>query len=127
MFIIPEEFASFMVVLSGEQGRQWVERLPELLARYEERWQLKIGAPFSNLSYHYVAPAVRADGTEAVLKAGLTDEFPSQPLALQICGGHGMVRLLEFEERDGIMLMERLRPGTTLRQVEEDEHATFIA
>src|SRR2546430_411388 len=116
-----------MVVLSGERGRRWVEDLPQLLAAYEERWQVKIGAPFSNLSFHYVAPAVRADGSEAVLKTGLTDEFPRQPRALQIYDGCGMVRLLEFEEQDAIMLMERLKPGTTLRAVEDDELATSIA
>lgn len=123
VFIIPEKFASFMIELAGEEGRAWLERLPAILAACEERWDLKIQAPVANLSFNYVAPARLADGTEVMLKAGLTDEFPSQPLALQHFAGHGMVRLLAYDEHDKVMLMERLKPGRSLRAVESDEAA----
>jgi streptomycin 6-kinase len=59
----------------------------------------------------------------AKVKGGMTDEFPAQPLALRICDGHGMERLLAYDEGDSIMLMERLSPGTTLRQMRNDAHA----
>lgn len=127
MFIIPEDFASFMEELSGEEGRAWLDRLPTILADCEERWNLTIGAPVGNLSYNYVAPAVLADGTEVMVKTGLTDEFPSQPEALRHFDGHGMVRLLAYDEHDEVMLLERLKPGTTLRTVEDDEAAITVA
>ena len=56
----------------------WLDRLPAMLAACEERWNLTIGAPVGNLSFNYVAPAVLNDGTEVMVKTGLTDEFPSQ-------------------------------------------------
>ena len=90
-----------MIELFGEEGRDWLDRLPAMLAACEERWNLTIGAPVGNLSFNYVAPAVRADGTEVMLKAGLTDEFPSQPEALRHFNGHGMVQLLELTNRPG--------------------------
>ena len=127
MFTIPEYFADFMVKLAGEEGRAWLEQLPGILAACSERWKVKIGAPVRNLSFNYVAPAVRADGSEAMVKVGLTDEFPSQPEALRHFGGHGMVQLLAYDERGEAMLMERLRPGTSLRAVEDDEAAISAA
>jgi streptomycin 6-kinase len=127
LFIIPEDFARFMLELFGEEGRAWLDRLPAILAACEERWNLTIGVPVGNLSFNYVAPAVLVDGTEVVLKTGLTDEFPSQPEALRHFDGHGMTQLLAFDEHDAAMLMERLKPGTSLRAVEDDEAAISAA
>jgi streptomycin 6-kinase len=127
LFIIPEDFARFMLTLFGEEGRAWLDRLPSILATCEERWNLRIGAPVGNLSFNYVAPAVLADGTEVMVKTGLTDEFPSQPEALRRFDGHGMVQLLAYDEHHAVMLMERLKPGTSLRAIEDDEAATEAA
>ncbi len=127
MFIIPEDFARFMIKLSGEEGRAWLDHLPTILSTCEERWNLTIGAPVDNLSFNYVAPAVLADGTEVMVKTGLTDEFPSQPRALQHFNGQGTVRLLAYDEHNSVMLLERLQPGISLRSVKNDEIATSIA
>lgn len=127
MFIIPETFARFMIELYGEEGRAWLARLPTLLAACEECWQIKIGVPVGNLSFNYVAAAVRADGTEVIVKIGLTDEFPSQPEALRHFAGRGMVQLLAYDEQNAAMLLERLKPGTSLRTVGDDEKAVSIA
>jgi streptomycin 6-kinase len=116
-----------MIELYGEEGRAWLDRLPDILAACEERWGLTIGAPVGNLSFNYVAPAVLADGTEVILKTGLTDEFPSQPEALRHFDGHGMAQLLAYDEHDAAMLMERLMPGISLRVVEDDEAAISAA
>ena len=127
LIIIPDTFARFMIELFGDEGRAWLERLPSMLIEYEARWHMTIGVPVSNLSFNYVAPVVLADGTEAMLKTGLTDEFPSQPEALKHFGGHGMTRLLAYDEQDEVMLMERLKPGLSLRTVKDDEAAISAA
>lgn len=127
MFIIPDYFARFTIALSGEDGRAWLDRLPTILATCEERWNLRIGAPVSNLSFNYVAPAVLSDGTEVMLKTGLTDEFPAQPEALKHFAGHGAVKMLAYDHSNEIMLLEMLRPGTSLRAVEDDEAAIAAA
>src|SRR5437588_934797 len=127
LFIIPKDFASFIIEFFGEEGRAWLDRLPAILAACEERWNLTIGAPVGNLSFNYVAPAVLNDGTQVMVKTGLTDEFPSQPQALQHFDGHGTVQLVAYDEHDAVMLLERLKPGTPLRAVEDDEVAISAA
>ena len=125
--MIPDNFRRDMIVMHGEEAIAWLERLPAILANCERRWGLSIGPPFA-LTFNYVAPAARADGTQVVLKVcSLTDEFPQQPEALRLVDGHGMVRLLECDPAEEIMLLERLMPGTFLRNVEDDQASTSIA
>lgn len=127
MFEIPDGFRHDMIVMNGEEAVAWLDRLPMVLANCERRWDITIGPPFA-LSFNYVAPAVRADGTQLVVKVcSLTDEFPQQPEALRLVDGHGMVRLVDCDTTEEIMLLERLIPGTMLKEVEDDEVSTSCA
>jgi streptomycin 6-kinase len=126
MFVIPDDFARKMIELGGEAGCAWIERLPTILAACEQRWGITIGLPF-DLSFNYVAPAICSDGTPVVVKACLPDGESTQVEALRLFAGRGMVLLLEYDEGDEVMLLERLRPGTLLSAVEDDEKATSIA
>ncbi|GAC1567198.1 MAG: aminoglycoside phosphotransferase family protein [Ktedonobacteraceae bacterium] len=127
MFVIPDDFRREMIALNEEEGRAWLERLPTILAACEQRWGLTIGDPFS-LSFNYVAPAVRADGSGVVVKAcPPMGEFTRQMEALRLFDGHGMARLLDYDTTGETMLLERLMPGTLLRGVEDDEEATSCA
>ncbi|MDQ6660817.1 MAG: aminoglycoside phosphotransferase family protein [Chloroflexota bacterium] len=127
MFIIPENFAREMIALGGAKGRAWLDHLPTILAKCEQRWEITIGPPF-DLSFNYVAPAIRSDGTPVVVKAFLPigDESP-QAEAPRLFDGHGMVQLLAYDESDEVMLLERILPGTLLSTLEDDEQATSIA
>lgn len=121
-------FERFMVTLHGQRGAAWVAGLPALIADLEARWGLRALPPFPNLSYNYAAPAELADGTPAVLKLGVPGpELLSEMAALGHFGGHGCVRLLACEPELGAMLLERLRPGTMLSTMADDEAATRIA
>jgi streptomycin 6-kinase len=127
MHPIPEGFARAMVEVWETEGAVWLERLPTLIDECARRWELKVGPPFEPLSYNYVAPAVRADGTEAVLKLGVPrDEIMSEMEALRLLDGHGIVRLLEADMDQYVMLLERLRPGTMLSNLGDDDEATSI-
>jgi streptomycin 6-kinase len=127
MFPIPDKFARDMIVVDEEIGRIWLKRLPAILATCEQRWRITIGPPF-DLSFNYVAPATRSDGTPLVIKACLpSGEFTPQAEALRLFDGHGMVQLLEYDEVEEVMLLERLLPGTLLSTLEDDQQATSIA
>ncbi len=126
-FDVPETFARTMTDLYGEEGAEWLRRLPERIAACERRWSLRALPPFT-LTYNYVAPAVRDDGTEVVLKLGMPDgEQRTQAAALRLYDGHGIVKLLDADDDEGIMVLERLSPGTPLTLVTDDAKATRLA
>ena len=117
-----------LIDVHGEAGRNWLERLPTTLAHVATDWSLHILPPFPELNYNYVAPAVRADGTPAVLKAGVpNDEFKREIAALRVFEGNGMARLLEEERATGVMLLERLQRGHFLSELDDDEEITRCA
>lgn len=125
---IPEKFARTTVEVYGTAGAEWLQRLPSLIADCERRWSLTVARPFANLSYNYVASAVRADGTDVVLKAGVpSPELLTEIAALRLYDGHGIVQLLDADPELGILLLERLNPGTPLAHLDDDEEATSIA
>jgi streptomycin 6-kinase len=125
---IPDAFAQFMITLHGEAGAAWLAALPQTLAACEAQWQITLGPPFPNLSYHYVAPGIRADGLPVVVKAcSPTGEFAQEAAALRIFDGHGMAQLLATDDAHEIMLLERLLPGDTLATLQDDDAATRIA
>lgn len=130
MTLIPDKFRQDMIIVHGqEEASAWLERLPAILASCARRWQLTIFPPVGNLSFHYVAPAVRADGTPVMIKADSpTGEFAEEVEALRLFAGPGMVRVLEVDEEQEVILMERLEPGTVLAKLvpEQDERATSI-
>jgi streptomycin 6-kinase len=113
----------------GPEGLAWLDRLPRIIATFVERWDLTVEAPFGDLSYNYVAPAIRADGTRAVLKLSppFDRESISEGEALQAFGGHGMVHLLESDLQASAMLLERLEPGKPLHTLRDDQAEMGIA
>lgn len=125
---IPSDFARTMREVYGEAGIKWLARLPAIIAECERRWSLATLSPFPRLSYNYVAPAVLADGRDAVLKVGYPGpELMCEMEALRLYDGHGIVQLLHADREHGAMLLERLKPGTPLAGIEDDEEATSIA
>ncbi len=124
---IPENLTQKMIEMYGKNGDAWIQALPDILAEFAQRWGLTLQPPFE-LSYNYVAPAIRADGSEAVLKLGFPNrELLSEVHALQICDGQGMVRLLEADFERKIFLLERVRPGVELITIEDDDAVIRVA
>lgn len=125
---VPGYFAAFIAEYFGEQGAAWLVELPDLLATYAREWDVDLLPPFAGLSFHYVAPVVRADGSPAVLKVGVPEEEGRTGIAfLRLCNGEGAVRLLEADDERCALLMERAFPGIPLTRIEDDDEATGIA
>lgn len=105
----------------------WLDQLPLLIAELAGRWTLRLGEPF-DATCAWVAPAWRADGSEAVLKIGMPHfEADHEIAALRFWAGDPAVRVLAADEGIGAMLLERCRPGTSLREVPEREQDRLIA
>ena len=111
---IPDRLAKVVVSAFGDVGRNWLARLPTLVADAASAWQLDVADPFEpGGNVGWVAPVRRADGSDAVLKV----ECPGHPnpwaaKGLQHWDGRGAARLLDSDEANQVLLMERCVPGT---------------
>ena len=124
---LPPDFIRNIRQSYPPDGEKWLAELPTLLAQACRRWDLEPGDPFL-LSYNYVCAATRKDGTEAVLKIGVPNiELTSEINSLRVYNGQGACRLLEADAGKGILLLERLRPGSMLVTLKDDDQATEIA
>ena len=107
-------------------GAEWLDRLPRLARELTELWELELGEPFeANISL--VVPAVRRDGTEAVLKLNFPEpESEHEADALAFWDGVAAVRLLEHDAERRGLLLERCRPGDQLWSVADEEEGNRI-
>lgn len=123
---LPDNFRKTIQGVYGAQGRAWLEALPGLMEAATERCGLSELQTVNHLSYNYVAYALQ--GTKnVVLKIGVPHkELLNEMAALEIFNGQGAVLLLEKDSEQGMMLLERLIPGTMLYAVKDDEAATHI-
>lgn len=124
---LPPDFIKTIHSTFGDDGREMLARLPELIADASARWGLTDIQPVPNLSYNFVAFAKRGVG-DVVLKIGVTNrELVSEMAALRFFNGEGVCQLLECDEKQGMFLLELLKPGTMLSEMEDDDERTHIA
>jgi streptomycin 6-kinase len=135
---LPPDFIKTIQNVFGEDGRDLLARLPELIAEASLRWGLTDVRPVPNLSYNFVAFAKRPSTTpqnargsaqdEVILKIGVPHkELNSEMEALNFFNGEGVCQLLECDEEKGFFLLERLKPGKMLSELEDDDERTHIA
>ena len=104
--------------MEGLSYDQWEARLPEWVAAAEERFGVEAGERFDPGAGGFVAPV----SYEAVLKVGYPHfEAEREPDALELLAGDGAPRLLARADDLWAMLLERLRPGTRLWTLSEEE------
>jgi streptomycin 6-kinase len=123
---IPPELARNVVENWAGEGVRWLAALPGHIRDVAHAWNLTVAQPYE-LSFHWVAPATRPDGTPAVLKLGVPSGHLSvEAEALRSYGGHGAVRLLAEDPARGALLLERAEPGTPAAALvpHDDEAAT---
>lgn len=102
---------------NGTAGRQWLDRLPELVAALADQWGLVIGAPFRGGTASYVVAATDPSDRDCVLKVAMpldmdeVDTFRRSVLVHQLAGGRGCALLYASDEAAPAMLLERLGPN----------------
>ena len=127
---LPAKFRQTIISTFGDEGLIWLDHLPALIAECEQRWTFAAGPHFADLSYNYVAPAKFEDGREIVLKLGVPrSELLTESEAVRHYNGQGSAQLVAAAPEEGILLIERVRPGNTLALMwpNQDEQATRIA
>ncbi|HEX5707462.1 MAG TPA: aminoglycoside phosphotransferase family protein [Pyrinomonadaceae bacterium] len=126
---IPPKLARTVTGEFGERGAAWLARLPEQLREVSEHFRLRVGKPYQDLSYNYVARAETEDGTPVVLKLGVPHrELLTEAETLTLYeGAQALVSLLGGAPDEGVLILERLEPGTPLREVDDEEATEVVA
>jgi streptomycin 6-kinase len=98
------------------------------LGAVRARWSLAADGAFP-LSYRYVEPVRRADGSAAVLRLGPPGDpqFERELDAAEWFGGHGAPRVLAIDRALGAVLIERVVPGTMLVGEPEESAVAAVA
>src|SRR5215471_16843402 len=107
-----------------------VDQRTRVVHELEARWNITVGDRWETPegSGGWIAPARRANGTQAVLK--LADphwEGAHEIAGLRFWDGDPTVRLLEADEDLDALLLERCEPGTVLRTRPEESQDEVIA
>ncbi|MEU7901636.1 aminoglycoside phosphotransferase family protein [Actinoplanes sp. NPDC049118] len=129
--MLPAVFTRNVATAWGEAGREWLAGLPALVDSVARDWRLTVGTPYP-LSFNWVAPVRRADGSPAVLKLGVPTAAhlaqEADALSFFAGAGAGAAGLLDRDAGRGALLIERVEPGHTLRTLvrEQDERATAV-
>ena len=126
--LVPEQLIA--ACHEAPERRAWLDQLPGAIRDLQDRWALSLGEPFdgSEVTCAWVAPAVRRDGTRAVLKLGVPHmEATHEIQGLRFWDGNPTVHLLEDDVEPNAMLLERCDPGTPLRALPEDDQDVVIA
>ncbi|MFE0174276.1 aminoglycoside phosphotransferase family protein [Streptomyces sp. NPDC059002] len=124
---VPDELIESQYMYAGEPGRAFIAALPERMNEIVERWDLTVdGDPMHGMAA-LVLPVTRADGTPAAVKFQLLDEeTEGEPVALRVWDGDGAVRLLDYDDGTGTMLLERLDSGRMLSTMADTRKAVLV-
>lgn len=100
-------------VSEGHAG--WVDDLPDIVSGLERDWSIEVGRAYEEGTEAFVADAVFADGSSAILKVlvprrggGVDDHEAS---VLRLADGDGCPTLYREDAARGALLMERLGPS----------------
>ncbi len=137
----------------GKAGKQWLAKLPFLIEFFEREWHLHSLEMANNLSFNMVIFAEQSkknaerinkvtENTENKENDAVNEkvvlklcpyinkkEFEHEIAVLQFYDGIGTVRLLNYDIEKSAMLLERITPGTTLKELfpNQDKEAVFNA
>jgi streptomycin 6-kinase len=116
-------------VKEKDRLREWRRLLPERRRLVEERWSLRGLAELEGVEGQcsWVGRAWRGDA-EVILKLAFPHmEGRDEIHGLRYWDGEPTVRLLDADEALDAMLLERCVPGTTLRNLPEEQQDVVLA
>jgi streptomycin 6-kinase len=109
------EFQETIINAFGLDGKAWLESLEQTVETYLHKWELTSEGPVDNLSYNFVLKVTDSHGTPFILKLGVPNfDTRNEMATLQVYDGNGCAKLLNADPENGVMLLERLVPGTML-------------
>lgn len=122
---LPDSFKDTIKNVHKEDGGKFLAVLPDLIKEVSRSWRRSDIETVPNLSFHFVAFEKR-DNEAVVLKLGVPNpELTSEINALKLFNGNGACQLLESDEERGVLLLERLKPGRMLAELEDEMDESY--
>ncbi len=102
--------------IHGELGKQWLDQLFFMQSVLKKQWHLSDISPVENMSYNYVAKAIKGKAEPVVIKIhcdnkAYLEEFHS----LHFFHGKGAVKLIDHDDQYKALLLEQAIPGKSLK------------
>jgi streptomycin 6-kinase len=116
---------SNIISIYGEKGKVWLDELLRLVAVISSRLGLRDLIEVTNLiTYNYVLSGLQGDHP-IIFKLGLDNSgLKQEAFALNCFAGCGAVEVLAKD--DGILLLERVVPGISLKSYFPDREQNSI-
>lgn len=94
----------------GKDGREWMQGLDDCVEHLKSLWQIETGDVRRGGSESLVLDAIRADGSEAIVKIGLpgSSDLSNEARVLKLGAGRGYADLLAEDSASNAILIERL-------------------
>jgi streptomycin 6-kinase len=128
---LPKRFIDTIINIWRSEGSAWLDQLPQLVSHFSCKWNLTNIKICDTMQYNYVAFAYSCElQSDVVLKICLpSDEFIYEQQALLFFKGQGCIKLYDYDLSKGGMLLEAIKPGTTLKTLfpHNDMNATLYA
>lgn len=107
------KFENNIISIYGDNGKQWLIDLPNILANIADEWNLSNLKPVDNLSMNYIVSGFQGS-QEIILKLSLDERLViREHSALKALAGFGAVEVLGYKEKT--LLLKKLSPAISLK------------
>jgi len=108
-----DSFRKNIIDIYGKQGQDWFDSLANTTLQLAKKYNLSDLQPVDNMSFNYVAKGYQGE-KPIILKLGMNHKaIAREAEALNAYHGIDSPKVLSLE--DGLILMERAVPGSTLK------------
>lgn len=121
-----KEFKQNIISIYGNEGKQWLDALPEITSKTAEKFNLTDLSPVNNMTFNYVASGYQND-KPIILKIGLNSKaLAKEASCLKAFAKHAAAEVIAND--DNMIIMQRAVPGTTLKDhfPDGDDKATKV-
>ena len=116
MSIFMKKFQEKVIATWGEQGRQWLQRLPTVLDGLTKKWSLSAVSSVCNMSYNYLALAQQDDKPVALKVSCDAKLIAGEYQALMHFAGTGAIKVIDVDKQYHALLLEQAIPADLLKK-----------
>ncbi len=107
-----------IINMYGAKGEQWLARLPTIITRLANYWNLKQIEPVANMTFNYIAKALANTNQAVVLKISYDQEsIFHEKQAFMYLNHLGSIKLIDYNSQHHALLLQQAIPGITLKSL----------